>query len=74
MHSRVKTYRRRCKVKGKWVTLTFNNYHAEEVGTSLEEDGMALDKAIALVKKWNLMGNRYGWEYYIPFVKKELTA
>lgn len=73
MHGRVKTYRCR-RYDGKWFTLLFDKWHAREVGTPLELDGIALDKAITLVKKWNMYGQRSGWQYYIPFVKKSLTS
>jgi hypothetical protein len=73
MQGRVKTYRGR-RTGGKWFIAHFNKSHAREINTALEDDGIALDKAIALVRKWNKMGSRCNWEYYIPFVKKSLTT
>jgi hypothetical protein len=73
MQGRVKTYRVR-RTGGKWFIDHFNESHAREINTTLEADGIALDKAIALVRWWNKMGSRSDWEYYIPFVKKSLTT
>ena len=73
MHSRVRTYRIKGN-SGGWHTESFNKWHAKDVSTELEEDGIALDKAIALVRYWNRVGARGSWEYYIPFVSKSLTT
>jgi len=56
----------------------FTEVHANECGAVLEPDGIAIESAIKLCKKWNGMSKRYGSPdfevaYTIPLVRQELT-
>lgn len=50
--------------------VAFTEAQANSVGSWLESDGLLLNKAIELVKVWNVLGRRAGYKYTIPFVKE----
>lgn len=65
--ARVLEYRRIFQINGVELLndiYPFNKYHAEEIGTALEEDGISLNVAKALCEKWNKMNSNY--HYTIP--------
>lgn len=56
----------------------FTEGHADECGAVLEPDGVAIESAIKLCKKWNATSKRYSSldfevRYMIPLVRQELT-
>ena len=73
-HARTKHYKVTYS-DGSHVLELFNEAQANEYGTILETDGIALDAASQMVDKWNarakLQGNAV--HYSIPFVKKPRT-
>lgn len=73
-HARTKHYKVTYS-DGSHVLESFNEAQANEYGSILETDGIALDAAIRMTDKWNaqarLQGNTV--RYSIPFVSKART-
>lgn len=67
LNSRVLQYKRQFGDNPSQL-VAFTEDQANSVGAWLESDGIALNKAIELVKVWNVLGRRNGYKYTIPFV------
>lgn len=73
-HARTKHYKVTYS-DGSHVLEPFNEAQANEHGTILETDGIALDAAIRMTDKWNAQARLQGniVRYSIPFVSKART-
>jgi len=70
-YGRVPKYIR--EFKGQRELVAFSHAQAGSIGAVLETDGLSLDKAIALVRKWNATGKAWGYRYGIPGVHSKHT-
>jgi len=79
MNSRVKKYNI-CSVdmNGARFELQeeFSDAQARSIGAAIDADGISINKAIELMKKWNTESRLQGVDrvYSIPFVKHSVTA